>query len=312
MAGATTAQSYGKGVTMALVGAACWSLGGGLVRMTEDADAWQIIFYRSLTVFVLTLAWLFWRKGPATANAFASGGMVAVLAGVAIGVAGLLFVVALFYTTVAQVIFMTGIAPFSAALLARLFLKERTTRATWTAMTIALVGLVVMLFAEPGAVSIAGTALAMLSAFFFSVYSVMIRTRPGADMTVAVVWNALFLLALTSLVMLVPTPLREGFGLSQFAIGWENYFWIFIMGAVQLTLGLILFTTASRSVPSAQLALLALVEPTLAPVWAWLASGELPPVSTFAGGAIIMLAIVFLVVANSGRLSRRPTEGGSR
>lgn len=304
------AQSYGTGVALALAGAACWSLGGGLVRMTEGVDAWQIIFYRSLTVTVLTLGWLLWKKGGAgTLHAFAAGGMVAVLAGVAIGVAGLLFVVALFYTTVAQVIFMTGVAPFSAALLARAFLKERTSRATWIAMSIALAGLLVMLFAEPGAVSFAGTAFAMLSAFFFSVYSVMIRTRPSADMTVAVVWNGLFLLVLTTLVLLTPTPLREGFGPQAFAIGWANLFWIFIMGAVQLTLGLILFTTASRSVPSAQLALLALVEPTLAPLWAWLASGELPPVSTFAGGAVIMLAIAFLVMANSGRLSRRPKPG---
>ncbi len=304
------AQSYGTGVALALAGAACWSLGGGLVRMTEGVDAWQIIFYRSLTVAVLTLAWLLWKKGGAgTLHAFSAGGMLAVLAGVAIGVAGLLFVVALFYTTVAQVIFMTGVAPFSAALLARAFLKERTSWATWVAMSIALAGLLVMLFAEPGAVSFAGTAFAMLSAFFFSVYSVMIRTRPSVDMTVAVVWNGLFLLVLTTLVLLAPTPLRDGVGPQSFVIGWSNLFWVFIMGAVQLTLGLILFTTASRSVPSAQLALLALVEPTLAPLWAWLASGELPPVSTFAGGAVIMLAIAFLVVANSGWLSRRPKPG---
>jgi len=59
------AQSYGTGVALALAGAACWSLGGGLVRMTEGVDAWQIIFYRSLTVAILTLAWLLWKKGGA-------------------------------------------------------------------------------------------------------------------------------------------------------------------------------------------------------------------------------------------------------
>lgn len=303
------AQSYGTGVALALAGAACWSLGGGLVRMTEGIDAWQIIFYRSLTVFVLTLAWLVWRKGGGTAQAFAAGGITAVLAGIAIGMAGLLFVVALFYTTVAQVIFMAGIAPFSAALLSRLILKERTTRATWIAMFIALAGLFVMLFAEPGTVSVTGTVIAMLSAFCFSVYSVLIRTRPHVDMTVAVQWNAMFLLALTLVVLLVPTPLRDGFGVEHFAVGWRNFFWIFVMGAVQLTLGLILFTTASRSVPSAQLALLALVEPTFAPLWAFLASGEVPPVSTFVGGAIIMLAIVFLVVANSMVLNKPQRQG---
>ena len=44
-------------------------------------------------------------------------------------------------------------------------------------------------------------------------------------------------------------------------------------------------------VPAAQLALIALVEPTLSPLWAWLASGELPPIWTFIGGAVIVAAI---------------------
>ena len=44
------------------------------------------------------------------------------------------------------------------------------------------------------------------------------------------------------------------------------------MGAVQLTLGLILFTIGSRSVPAAQLSLIALVEPVLSPLWAWFVS----------------------------------------
>ncbi len=297
-------QSYGTGVALAIAGASCWSLAGGLVRMTQGIDAWQITFYRSITVIVLTGAWLLARNRGDLGRVIAAGGWMAVFAGIAIGTAGLLFVVALFYTTVAQVIFMTGIAPFSAALLGRVFLGERTSGATWIAMLIALFGLVVMLFSEPGSVSIRGTLLALCSATCFSIYSVLLRTRPNVDMTVSVAWNALFLVVLTGAVLLVPSPLRDGFGPESFAIGWRNYLWVFIMGAVQLTLGLILFTTAARSVPSAQLALFALVEPTFAPLWAWLAVGEVAPVSTYIGGGIIMAAIVFLIVANQSSLAR--------
>jgi drug/metabolite transporter (DMT)-like permease len=89
----------------------------------------------------------------------------------------------------------------------------------------------------------------------------------------------------------VPTGLRAETGLEQFAIGWANFAAVFVMGAVQLTLGLILFTIGSRSVPAAQLSLIALVEPTLSPIWAWLVASELPPVWTFLGGAVILLAI---------------------
>ena len=82
-------------------------------------------------------------------------------------------------------------------------------------------------------------------------------------MTAALIWNALFLCVLCLIMLLVPTPLRGSFGPGELAIGWTNYMWVTLMGAVQLTLGLVLFTLASRSVPAAQLALLALVEPTL-------------------------------------------------
>ena len=90
-----------------------------------------------------------------------------------------------------------------------------------------------------------------------------------------------------------------------------NFGLTFIMGAVQLTLGLILFTIGSRSVPAAQLALIALVEPTLSPLWAWLASGELPPIWTFIGGAVILGAIVIqtLFSATEDRRNARRRTG---
>jgi EamA domain-containing membrane protein RarD len=101
-------------------------------------------------------------------------------------------------------------------------------------------------------------------------------------------------------VLLAPTPLRAAFGPGELVIGWTNFMWVTIMGAVQLTLGLVLFTMASRSVPAAQLALLALVEPTLGPVWAFLAVDEVPPLSTVIGGVVVMSAIVIQVLATSG------------
>jgi drug/metabolite transporter (DMT)-like permease len=53
-----------------------------------------------------------------------------------------------------------------------------------------------------------------------------------------------------------------------------------------------LFTRGSRSVPAAELGLIALAEPVLAPIWVWLAFGETTPVPVIIGGAIIMGAIV--------------------
>ncbi len=187
---------------------------------------------------------------------------------------------------------MAGIAPFLSAMLGLWILREPIPSITWTAMTIALAGMAIIFYGSGGGEAFIGTVLALYSAFCFSCYAVLLRWGQRTEMSVALIWNALYLIAVSAIVILIPTGLRAGTGSAFFAIGWWNLTIVFAMGAVQLTLGLILFTVGSRSVPAAQLSLIALVEPTLSPLWAWFAVKEFPPVWTFAGGAVILCAIV--------------------
>jgi drug/metabolite transporter (DMT)-like permease len=165
----------------------------------------------------------------------------------------------------------------------------------------------VIFYGTGGRGALIGTALALYSAFCFSCYAVLLRWGQNTEMSVALIWNALFLIIICGLVIGTETGLREAAASSRFAISLWNLLIICIMGAIQLCLGLILFTVGSRSVPAAQLSLIALVEPALSPLWAWLVARELPPVWTFAGGAVILLAIVIqtLFAATSERRNAR-------
>lgn len=283
--------SYAAGAAFTAAGACCWSLGGALVRLTEGIDVWQIIFYRSLIVLVCIGLWLGIRFGRRLGDRMVHAGANAVIAGVAVGTAGLTFVASLFHTTVAQAIFMVGIAPFMSAILGLWLLRERIPSVTWIAMAVALIGMGIIFYGNGGGGAFIGSALALYSAFCFSGYAVLLRWGQKTDMSVALIWNAIYLIAVSALVMSVPTGLHESVGWDQFLIGWSNLAAVAVMGAVQLTLGLILFTVGSRSVPAAQLSLIALVEPVLSPLWAWLVADELPPLWTFAGGAVIVFAI---------------------
>lgn len=301
--------SYAAGVAFTAAGALCWSLGGALVRLTENINAWQIIFYRSLTVLVCMGIWLGIRYGKTLVSRIVHAGVNAVIAGIAVGTAGFTFVASLFYTTVAQSIFMVGITPFLSAILGFWILREAIPGITWIAMTVALIGMGIIFYGGGSSGALAGTALALFSAFCFSCYAVLLRWGHKTEMSTALVWNAIYLIIVCAVVMLLPTGLAAETGLAQFAIGWKNFAAIFVMGAVQLTLGLILFTVGSRSVPAAQLALIALVEPTLSPLWAWLVASELPPLWTFAGGAVILSAIIIQTLFSATRenyVSRRP------
>ena len=308
--------SYGAGVAFVAAGAACWSLGGALVRLTDGLDVWQIIFYRSLTVLVCMGLWLTVQFRGTLFRRMSDAGMNAVIAGVAVGTAGLTFVASLFYTTVAEAIFMVGVAPFLSALLGFWILKERIPPITWVAMTVALLGMGVIFYGNRGGGAVTGSLLALYSAFCFSCYAVLLRWGQRTEMSVALIWNALYLILVSGLVLLLPLGLSERAGLAAFAIGWWNGFAVFLMGAVQLTLGLVLFTMGSRSVPAAQLSLIALVEPVLSPLWAWFVAHELPPVWTFIGGAVIVAAIVIQALFSATRdkrnarlLSRRKRRG---
>lgn len=293
--------SYGAGVAFVAAGAACWSLGGALVRLTDGLDVWQIIFYRSITVLICLGLWLGFRFRGSLLHHVAAAGSNAVIAGIAVGTAGLTFVASLFYTTVAEAIFMVGIAPFLSAMLGFWILRERIPPVTWAAMTVALIGMGLIFYGNRGGGAVTGTMLALYSAFCFSCYAVLLRWGQKTEMSVALIWNAIYLIAVSGLVIALPSGLREHAGLAGFSIGWWNFAMAFLMGAVQLTLGLILFTVGSRSVPAAQLSLIALVEPVLSPLWAWLVSSELPPVWTFIGGAVIVGAIVLQALFSTNR-----------
>lgn len=304
--------SYGLGVLLVAAGGTCWSLGGALVRLTEGIDVWQIIFFRSVTVLICMSLWLGLRFGPDLLNRMRDAGPNAVIAGVAVGTSGLTFVAALFYTTVAEAIFMVGITPFLSAILGLWILRERIPPVTWVAMAVALTGMGVIFYGNTGGGALTGTLLALYSAFCFSCYAVLLRWGQRSEMSVAVIWNAAYLILVTGVVLLLPTGLRESTGLQGFAIGWWNFFACFLMGSVQLSLGLFLFTLGSRSVPAAQLSLIALVEPTLSPLWAWLVSRELPPIWTFLGGAVIVGAIVIQALFSATREKRHARRQDQR
>jgi drug/metabolite transporter (DMT)-like permease len=231
------------------------------------------------------------------------------IAGLAVALAGLTFIISLFYTTVAQSIFMVGLAPFCSAFLGLWILRERVPPTTWLAMLVALTGMAVILYgASSSSGSMIGALIAIYSAFSFSCYSVALRWGQRTDMTVALIWNAIILIIVTAAILLVPTGLREQHGPQELSIGYRNLAFCIIMGAIQLTLGLMLYTWGSRAVPAAQLSLIALVEPTVSPLWAWLAVRELPPIATFAGGTIILLAIAVQAILGSRRQRHAKTQ----
>ena len=72
----------------------------------------------------------------------------------------------------------------------------------------------------------------------------------------------------------------------------HDIFMGFLLGVPQLAFGFICITIGSRTTPSATIGLLMLSETLFAPLWVWLFLNEIPPLSVFVGGAVIILALI--------------------
>jgi drug/metabolite transporter (DMT)-like permease len=65
-----------------------------------------------------------------------------------------------------------------------------------------------------------------------------------------------------------------------------------VFGALNLGLGMALFVTGARMIPSAFAALLGTAETVLGPIWVAVVHHEIPGTETIIGGAIVLLALL--------------------
>jgi drug/metabolite transporter (DMT)-like permease len=288
-----------QGFALALGATFFWSLAGLLIRLIGEATSWHIILYRSLGATAMVGSVLALVHRERAAETIRSAGWPAVAAGACSSASSVFFILALGRVTVANATFMGGITPFLAAIGAQAFLGERVRRRAWGAMGLATVGVTLMLGGGLALGQLSGNLLALGSAVAFAGHALFLRVNRQSDMLPAVLYAGLFgmlfgLLALGSGGLSLRIPLRD----LLLALS---------MGVVQLGLGLVLYTRASRYLPAAELQLVATAELVMAPLWVWIGVGEAPGAATLVGGSLVFLAILMQAVTarDEPRLSGR-------
>jgi drug/metabolite transporter (DMT)-like permease len=274
-----------------------WSIGGLLIRLIEAASGWQIVLFRSLALaLTLTLIIALRHRGRLT-GAFRHIGWNGVAAAFALAGGSIGFVLALQSTSVANAVFMLGASPLFAAFLGRMVLGEAIRRATALAMAAALAGILVMVGGGLVVGTIRGNLLALATSFCFAIFSVLLRRGRTRDMLPCAAVSGM-IAALSALpVALVGAPSVA----SALVLSAHDVALCLTMGGVQAGCGLALFTLGARHVPVAELTLLSLTELALAPIWVWLALGEVPSGYTLIGGAMIITALTYQALSGARR-----------
>jgi drug/metabolite transporter (DMT)-like permease len=293
---AVSNPTYRHGVLLVLLAGFCWSSMGIGIRFIEIANVWQILFYRSLALvpFLLVIIWA--RSAGRPFAVIRKVGLAGVIGGLALVCAFTGGILAIQTTSVANAVFLFAAAPFIAALLARLLLNEPVRTATWWSMSAALVGIAIMVWDGISLGRLSGNIAALFAALGFAVFTIALRWRRLEDMMPTVFLGGLFALIVAGLICQTADY--------SFVLPLTDVLVSLCLGVFQVGLGMVIYTIGSRAVPAADLALLAMTEVVLAPVWVWIFLGETASFYTLAGGSIVLLAITGNALTG---LRHRPT-----
>lgn len=277
---------YRRGILQLVASGFFLSTSGIALRIIEQADGWQILFYRSLALSVTILLILVFQKGSRVFDEFRGLEWNDCLLAVFLGTGFVAYVFALLYNTVANALFIFSCAPFVAGFLGWILLGERVATRTWFAIGAAMAGLTVMVGSELAVSRYLGTLIALWIPIAYAASIIVIRSSKRENM-----------LAALCLAGLVSGGLSAIF-VTDYALTLQDLIISLYLGVFQAGVGFTLVVLGTRYIPAAQVGLLAMVEPVLAPIWVWMGVGEVPGLATIVGGAIIFLAITIDGILN--------------
>ena len=290
---ATPHESH-RGILLVAGSAIVWSFGGTISRFLEATDSWTVVFWRSIFAALFLLCFMLRRDGPrGTLALFKNMGAPGLGVALCFATASSSFVIALAYTTVANILLMQAGVPLIAALITWILFHEKISGSTWAAIAAVIAGVAIMVSDSfSGKVSPVGDGLALLISVMFAIATVITRRHSNVRMSPAVCLGV----AIAACV--------SGSLASTYIVTPADFAWLIAFGAINLGLGLAMFVTGARLLPAALAALVGTLEPVLGPIWVWLVHHEVPSGRTLIGGAAVFTALVIHLFMDWQRQSR--------
>lgn len=270
-------SDHRKGLLLTTFGGLALSMDIPLIRLSSG-DVWSVLSARSLATIVVALTALLVIRRVTGSLRSVLPGWLGLPVGLFYGLTTITFLLAVYYTTAANVVFIIALNPMFTALLSWIFLKERPALSTFITMAVMIIG--VGLIAGDGMEGghLLGDALSVLSSFSIAC-AITIGRASRRDMGFASLLSAV-IPAAAGLYHLVP---------SGFSI--DHPGWILLDGVVLMPLSFWCLATGTRFLSAPEVAMFYLLETILAPIWVWLIFAEAPTDMALAGGAILILAL---------------------
>ena len=267
-----------------------WSFGALTVRYMIDGHdyVFQYLFYRGVSISIILIIYLYFREGISFYKNFYKIGISSILGGIFLATAFTGFIFSITMTTAAVTLFMLAAMPFIAAIVGYFILGEVLKRSTLIAMVIAFIGVCVMIINDSISGTAMGAIIGFISATGFALYTVTIRWKPETPKFTTVVLAGFFCALFAFFIL--------GFSFEPFTIMPEINSYLSLLHGFLVAAGLILYSLGAKYLPSAELALLSLMEVVGGILWVWLpifGINEVPSTTVIIGGIIITLAVIY-------------------
>jgi len=269
------------GYVLCLMGAFFLSWGGLLIREWEGGDIWQILFWRALFFSITLSFFLYFVYKKDALFIIKKSGFPGIIGGIAMAIGFTAYVFAMSETSVANVLFIISTQTIWLALFGYLFLKEKISFKTFLSIVLAMIGVAVMIGGSLNIGSFRGNLFALFVPINFAFLVLLIRKYSNLDLIPALFYGGIT-------ITIVAFFKSETIFISQ-----HNLLIGFLLGTFQHAFGFICIVIAARSTPAVVVGLLMLTETLLGPFWVWIFLNEIPPLSVFIGGSIIILAVIF-------------------
>ena len=272
------------GSVLVFLGAICLSFGGIIVKSFEGANLWQILFWRQFFFIITVTLYLLFTYKKNFFSIFYKSGFPGLVAGIFLGAGFASYVFAMYYTTVANTLFIITTETIFLALFGFIFLKEKINLITFISILLGMSGVLLIVGSSLSiqtSEQFLGNLVAFIMPISFAVLIIIVRKYPSVDMIPAQFTAGVCAAIIGYLVA------------GKLSVSPHDLFLGFLAGTFQIGFGFILITVGSKTTPAAVVGIMMLTEAVLGPIWALLFINEIPPSSVIIGGGIIIFAILF-------------------
>jgi drug/metabolite transporter (DMT)-like permease len=310
--------THAQAVAMMVAAAFLWSIAGVVTRQLESAQRFEVTFWRSaFNVLSLLLILPLWRAAnrraervmsrpaPVAERSLVAGflhrhwGLLPEtpafwVSGLCWSVMFTAFMVALSFTSVANVLIIMAVGPLLTALLSRLVTGQPMAWRVWITIGVAGAGMAYMYGGQMLALMgsdntqandlLIGSLIALCVPAAAAVNWTVVQRSQSHGERIDLVPSVLLGAVISSLATL---PLAIPFAATGSDIGW-----LALLGLCQLAIPCLLAVTAARVLKAPEVSLLALLEVVFGILWPWLWANEAPGAQVLSGGSVVLGALV--------------------